>query len=131
MAQEECYSYQRIASVVALGIDHTAVTFAANHSAYAFHFGHHIHLAYGTGAIFASMSTCYIAQRPRTRHIAYRVTGRVRQHIVGYAHQRIFFAEHLTVLADDSQAVYVRIHYKSYIRFAALEQLADLSQVLR
>ena len=72
----------------------------------------------------------HIAQRTRTRHVADRIARSVTQNIVRHAHQSIFLAEHLAVLADDGQTVHIRIHYKTHIRFAALEQIADLGQML-
>ena len=53
------------------------------------------------------------------------------EYIVGYADQRVLLAEHITVLADDSQTIDIRINHKAYIRLAAAEQIADLGQVLR
>ena len=116
---------------MALGIDHAAVAFAADDGMHALHLRHHIHFAYRTCAILAAMRLGHIAQCACGGHVADGVTRRMTQDIVGYADERIFLAEHLAVLADDSQPVHVGIDNKTYIRLAGFEQVADLGQVLR
>ena len=53
------------------------------------------------------------------------------QHVVRYADQRIFLAEHVTVLADECQTVNIRIDNNTEISLAFAHQIADLRQVLR
>ena len=131
MAEEQRNTYQRIATVVALRIDHSTVAFTSDNRVYAFHLRYDIHFAYRAGTIFAAMSSRHVAQRTGTGHITYRVARGVTQDIIRYADQGIFLAEHLSVLADDRQTIDIRIHYKTDIRLTALEQVADLGQVLR
>ena len=131
MAEEERDPYERIASVVALGVDHTAVSFSADDRSYAFHLGYHIHFAYRACAILASMRLGYIAQCACGGHVADRVPRCMTQDIVSYADERIFLAEHLAVLTNDRQAVHIRINDEAYIRLTGFEQVADLGQVLR
>ena len=53
------------------------------------------------------------------------------QDIVRYADKCIFLAEHISVLADDSQTIHIGIHYEADIRLAGFQQVAYLGQVLR
>ena len=53
------------------------------------------------------------------------------QHVVCHADERIFLAEHLSVLANDSQAVDIRVNYEAHICLAVTHQFAYLLEVLR
>ena len=59
------------------------------------------------------------------------VTRCVAKDIVRHGDEGIFFAEHLTVLANNSQSVHVRIDHEAHVRFALTQQVADFCQVLR
>ncbi len=52
------------------------------------------------------------------------------EHVVGAAHQRIFLAEHIAILADDGQAVNVGIDHEAYIGLLHLHFARNLGQVL-
>ena len=131
MAQEESNADQRVASVVALGVNDTTVAFAANNGVHAFHLRYHVHFSYCTCAIFTAVRFGHIAQGTRGGHIAHRVARRVAKDIIRHADEGVLFAEHLSVLADDRQTIDIRIDYKTHIRLAGLEQVADFRQVLR
>ena len=126
MTQEECDADQRVAAVVALGINHTAVAFAANNGVHTFHLRYHVHFTHCAGTVFTAMRLGYIAQRAGGGHITYRVARRVAKDVIRYTDERIFLAEHLSVLADDCQTIDVRIDYKTHIRLTGLQQVADL-----
>ena len=130
MTQEECDADQRVASIVALRINHTAVAFAANDGVHAFHFRHHIHFTHCACTILSAVRFGHIAQGAGGGHITYRVARRVAKDIIRDADEGVLLSEHLSVFADDRQTIDIRIDYKTYIRLAGLEQIADLSQVL-
>ena len=131
MTEEECYTYQCITTVVTFGIDDAAVSFATNDRTYAFHLRHDVYFAYRAGTILTTMLRRHVCQGTRTRHVTNRITRCMTQHIIGYADQCIFLAEHLSVLAYDGQSVHIRIYHKAHIRLAFFEQVAYLGQVLR
>ena len=62
-----------------------------------------------------------VAQCARRGHIAYRVTRRMTQNIIRHADQGVFLAEHITVLTDDSETIYIGVHHKTNIGFAGFE----------
>ena len=131
MAEEECYTNECVATIVAGWVDNAAVAFAADHGIVLAHECGDVHFAYSRSLVGAAVATGDISQCACGGEVADRVTGCVLEHIVGNADQRIFLAEHVAVLADDSQTVNIRVNYKSYIRLATTQQVANLGEMLR
>ena len=77
MRQNERNTNQSVATGVGSGIDYTAVAFAADHGAGFFHFRHHIHLAYGSGSVVATVLFGDVAQSTRRGEVAHGIAGRV------------------------------------------------------
>ena len=130
MRQEEGDAHQCVAAIMASGINHAAIALATNHGTGLLHLSDHVHLAHGSGVVFASMRTGHIAQGAAGAQVAYRIARRMTQHVIAHGYQRIFLAEHLPVLANNSQAVHIRIHHEAHIRFRLRHQGGNLRQVL-
>ncbi len=128
--QEERHAHQRIATVVQGGINHTAIALTAYHGTSAAHLGGHVHLANGSGGIFASVGHGHIAQCTRRRQVAHRGARSVVKHIVGNGNQRVFLHKELAILHHDGQAVHVGVYDKAHIGLALAHKVADGGEVL-
>ena len=128
--QEQCHAHQRVAAVVAGGIDDTAVALATDDSPGAAHLGRHVHLAHSGSRIGAAVIIGYVTQGARGGQVAHSRTWRMCQHIVGYCHQRVFLNKELAILHDDGKAVHIRVHDKAHVGLALAHKVADGGQVL-
>ena len=72
----------------------------------------------------------HIAQRTGRRHIANGITWSLAEYIISNRYQGVLLAEHIAVLADDSQTVHIWIHYETYICLTLTHEVRDLGQVL-
>ena len=111
------------------GVNHTAVTFTTDDGAGFFHLRHHIHLTYGSGSVVATVFFGHIAQTTCGREVTYSVTGRVLEHIVCHGHKGVFFTEHGTVFANQSEAVGVGINHKTDVVATFAHEVANLAEV--
>ena len=96
------------------------------------HQGGDVHLAHGGGVVLAAgVAARHIAQGAAAGEVRDGVAGRVLQHIVGHADQRVFLAEHLAGLADQCQAVDVGVDDDAQVAVVLAHAVADLREVLR
>ena len=128
--EEQGYADKGVTAIVALGINHAAVAFAADYRPYFFHLGGYVHLAYGRCRITAAVTLGHIAQGAGAAKVADRVARRMAQHIVGNGNKRIFLAEHAAVLTDERQAVNVRVNHDAEVEAAATHTLHYAAEVL-
>ena len=130
MAQEQGNTNQRITSVVTFRINNSTIAFTTDHGTHFFHFSSNVYFAYGRSKIFLAILTGYITQSTCRTQVRNCITRSMFQHIIGYAHQRIFFAIHFSIFANHCQAVYVRVNYESYISLATFHQVHNVPQIL-
>ena len=129
VAEEEGNANQCVASIVAGGIDDTAVAFATDDSTHFLHLGRHIDFTHGRSIIGLSITCRHITQGTGRTQVGNGRAWRVLQYIVGHADQRIFLAIHPSVLADDSQTIHVGVYHKGHIVAALGHQPHDVTQV--
>ena len=129
-AQEKGNTYEGITAIVALWIDDTAITLATYHGMNVLHLGGDIHLAYCSSCIFATMLLGHITESTGRRQVADSIARSMAQHIIGHAHQGIFLAKHLAVLADESQAVNIRVNNDTHVVATLLQLVHDATEVL-
>ena len=72
----------------------------------------------------------YITERTGRRKVAYGVTWSLAQYIVSYTYQGIFLAKHLAILADECQAVNIRVNNDTHIITTLLQLVHDTTEVL-
>ena len=77
------------------------------------------------------MTLRHVAQGTAGAEIGYGRPRRTSEHIVAHRHQRIFFAEHSSVLAEDGQTVYVGVYGKAHVGSALRNQCREVGEVFR
>ena len=115
---------------MALRVDYAAVAFAADYGAYFLHLCRNVHLAYCRCCVRAAVTLSYVAQGACRRKVRHGVARCVLQHVVGYAHECVFLAEHLAILADERQTVYVGVDNDAEVVLAAVHLVHYTLQVL-
>ena len=129
-AQEQGDTYQGITTIVALWIDDSTIALATDDSMNILHLGGHVDLTYRSSSIDTAMLLGHVTERTGRRQVAYGVARSLAEHIVGNAYQGIFLAKHLAVLADERQAIDIRIDYDTHVITTLLQLIHDTTQVL-
>ena len=115
IAKEEGDTNQSIAPIVALWIDYSTITFAADNGINGLHLRGYVHLANSRSRVLAAMFEGNIAQGTSGTEVRHGVTWHFRQHIVGHTNQRILFAEHLSVFTNKHQTVYIGVNNDTHV----------------
>ena len=132
--EEERYADHCVAAGVDGGIDHAAVSFAADQGADLVHQRRHVDFAYCRSIIGASVGFGNIAERARRTKVGDRCDGLAFllgkfAEVICHAHQRIFLDEGFAVLADEGQPVYVRVDAHAEVGLLTDHRLAELDEV--
>lgn len=128
--KEEGHAYESIATGMEFGVNHTSVAFATDYGADFAHLGYYVNLANSSGSIGEAAFLGDVAESTGGAHVAHSIAGGVVEHIVGNAHERIFFAKHLAVLADESQTVNIRVDNDTHVAFLGGDEGCDVGKVL-
>ena len=137
VAEEEGHAHHGVAAAVAGGIDHAAVAFAADQRVHGMHLRGHVHLAHRGGVVGAAVGLRHVAQGAAGAEVGNRIARRHArlfrplEQIVGHGHEGVFFDERLAVLADECEAVHVRVDADAQVGLLADDRLAQLDEVLR
>ena len=115
---------------MALRIDDAAIAFATNHSSHLLHLRGDIDLAYSCCCVLATVLHGDIAQGAGATQVGYGVTLSMAQYVVCHADKGVLFAEHHTILADESQTIDIGIDHDTEIEVAALHAIHDAMKVL-
>ena len=134
--EEEGNAYQSVAAVVAIGIDNTTVAFATDDGAHFFHLRGDVDLSDSSGMILTAMLLGNITQGTGRRQVGDCRQSRLiiliiqmTQNIVSDTDQRVFFAEHGTIFADEGQAVYIGVHDDTEVETTFLHLVHDAVEV--
>ena len=128
--QEKGDTYEGVAAIVALRIDDAAIAVATNHSTYLLHLRGDIDLAYSCCRVLATVLHGDIAEGAGATQVGNGVALSMAQYVVGHADKGVLFAEHHTILADESQTVDIGIDHDTEIEVAALHAIHDAMKVL-
>lgn len=130
LREHEGDTYKRVAAIVALRINDTAIAFAANDGVGLLHHGDDIHLADSRGGVGAAVTLGDVAEGAGRGEIADRRARSEREDIVGDAYDGVLLAKHGAIFADEGETVDIGVDNDAEVGLLLDDEGRDVGEVL-